>query len=86
MSSLSSLPFTKYGANLIVSDYMISDGNCAGTAAEMFRVLRPSGGIAYLGQPAGASGLTQEELKSWLVVPCPGSVGARTVNPDSDIP
>ena len=68
VSSLSSLPFTKYFANLIVSDYMISDGNCAGTAAEMFRVLRPSGGIAYLGQPAGSSGLTAAELDTWLDV------------------
>ena len=77
VSSLSSLPFTKYGANLIVSDYMISDGDCAGTAAEMFRVLRPSGGIAYLGQPVGASGLTQAELESWLDA---GSLTYTTTN------
>jgi SAM-dependent methyltransferase len=77
VTSLSSLPFTKYFANLIVSDDLISDGDCAGTAAEMFRVLRPSGGIAYLGQPAGASGLTKGELETWLDA---GSLTYRTTN------
>ena len=67
VDSLSDLPFTKYFANLIVSDYMISDGGCAGTAEEIFRVLRPSGGIAYLGQPAGCpSVLTATEMQTWL--------------------
>ena len=62
--TLSNLPFTNYFANLIVSDYMISDGDCIGSAAEMFRVLRPSGGIAYLGQPSGS--LSQATLEAWL--------------------
>ena len=67
VSSLSSLPFTKYFFNLIVSDHMISSGECVGSAAEMFRVLRPSGGTAYLGQPAGCPNvLTQTELENWL--------------------
>ena len=77
VESLSSLPFTRYFANLIVSERMISDGDCAGTAAEMFRVLRPSGGIAYLGQPTAASGLTQGELESWLDA---GSLTFTTTN------
>ena len=64
--TLSNMPFTKYFANLIVSDYMISEGDCLGTAEEMFRVLRPSGGIAYLGQPGGANNLTGAELQTWL--------------------
>ncbi len=67
VSSLSAVPFTKYFANLIVCDNMISTGDCGGTAAEMFRVLRPAGGIAYLGQPAGSANvLTQAQLESWL--------------------
>jgi hypothetical protein len=66
VSSLSSLDFSKYFFNLIVSDRMISDGNCPGSAAEMFRVLRPSGGTAYLGRPVSAGGLTQGVLESWL--------------------
>ena len=64
--------------HLIVSDSMISDGSCPGSAAEMFRVLRPSGGIAYLGQPTGVSNvLTQTELESWLGA---GSLTYTTTN------
>ncbi len=67
VDSLESLPMTRYFANLIVSDHMIAQGVCVGSAAEMFRVLRPSGGIAYLGQPLGCPNvLTQNELESWL--------------------
>jgi len=67
VSSLDSLQFTKYFFNLIVSDHLISEGSCVGSAAEMFRVLRPSGGIAYLGQPAGCPNVLNEaELEAWL--------------------
>ena len=31
-------------------------GELPGSAAEMFRVLRPCGGVAYLGQPKGRLG------------------------------
>ncbi len=65
--SMNSLPFNKYTANLVVSDTMISEGVCPGSAQEMFRVLRPSGGVAYLGQPAGCPNvLTQHEMATWL--------------------
>ena len=78
ISSLSSLPFTKYFFNLIVSDRMISDGNCPGSAAEMFGVLRPAGSVAYLGQPTGwANVLTQSVLESWLDA---GSLTYTTTN------
>ncbi|MBN2375646.1 MAG: methyltransferase domain-containing protein [Sedimentisphaerales bacterium] len=64
---LSTLDFRDYAANLIVSDNMIAQGNCPGTAAEMFRVLRPAGGQAYLGQPLGCpTSLSQTELENWL--------------------
>ena len=67
VASLDSLPFTKYMANLIVSDNMISMGRCNGSAAEMFRVLRPSGGVAFLGQPDGCRKvLKPKTLKRWL--------------------
>ncbi len=67
VSSLDSLPFTNYMANLIVSDNIISAGQCSGSAAEMFRVLRPSGGVAYLGQPDGCpTALTKTALENWL--------------------
>jgi SAM-dependent methyltransferase len=64
VDSLDNLPFTKYFFNLIVSDRMISDSQCVGSAAEMFRVLRPSGGVAFVGQPSGS--LQQADLEEWL--------------------
>jgi len=67
VSSLNSLKYKKWLFNLIVSDTMISDGTCPGSASEMFRVLRPSGGIGYFGQPAGCPNqLTQSTLENWL--------------------
>lgn len=65
--SLDSLPITKYMANLIVSDHMIASGQCVGSAEEMFRLLRPSGGVAYLGQPPDCPApLIKGDLESWL--------------------
>jgi glycosyltransferase involved in cell wall biosynthesis len=67
VASLESLQFTKYFFNLIVSDRVISEGACVGSATEMFRVLRPSGGVVYLGQPTGSPDeLTEAELGAWL--------------------
>jgi len=67
VTSLENLQFTKHFFNLIVSDHILSEGACIGSAAEMFRVLRPSGGVVYLGQPAGCPNeLTVAELGAWL--------------------
>ena len=83
VSSLNTLPYTKYMANLIVSDRMISDGAPVGSAVEMYRVLCPSGGVAYLGQPGGCpSVLTQAELESWLDV---GGLTYTTTNDDNGV-
>ncbi len=63
------LPFGPYFANLIVSESMLVHGVLPCSAAEMYRVLRPFGGMAYLGQAAGASGpsrLTTGRLAQWL--------------------
>ncbi len=69
-SSLSQLPYGNYFANLIVSDRMLISGEVTGTAAEMLRMLRPCGGVAYLGQPANAAKygktLNRAELEGWL--------------------
>jgi outer membrane protein assembly factor BamB len=66
VDSLENLQFTRYFFNLIVSDRILSEGACAGSAAEMFRVLRP-GGIAFPGQPTGSPHeLTKTELETWL--------------------
>jgi len=67
VSDLSSLKYSKWLFNLIVSDTMISNGTCPGSAAEMFRVLRPSGGIGYFGQPSGCpNSLSKSTLENWL--------------------
>ena len=83
VSSLSSLDFTKCFFNLIVSDRMISDGACVGSAAEIYRILRPVGGTAYFGQPASSTNvLTQNELETWLGA---GSLTFTTANDGNGI-
>ncbi len=83
VASLDSLQFTRYFFNLIVSDHIVSDGQCAGSAAEVFRVLRPSGGIAYLGQPVGCPiELAETELKGWLDA---GGLSYTTTDDDSGL-
>lgn len=65
--SLSGLNCHDYSANLIVSDKMIAEGVCPGSSAEMFRVLTPAGGVAYLGQPPSCpNSLSQAALEGWL--------------------
>ncbi|MBI2926917.1 MAG: PQQ-binding-like beta-propeller repeat protein [Verrucomicrobia bacterium] len=65
---LTNLP--DYFANLIVSDELLSSGRISYSAAEMFRVLRPHGGVAYLGQPGNArepsKALPRDQLIAWL--------------------
>jgi len=51
--SLSTLP--DYFANLIVSDEMMRSDTIAVAPQEMFRVLRPCGGVAFFGQPKEAA-------------------------------
>ena len=67
---LSDLPYADYFANLIVSDTITLTGTSEGSPAEVFRVLKPCGGIAYFGQPAGASGVAKRldtaALNKWL--------------------
>jgi len=64
--SLSELPFPSRFANLVVSERMISQGKCVGTAAEAFRILCP-GGATYLGRPAKArKKVSQKKLENWL--------------------
>jgi outer membrane protein assembly factor BamB len=58
----STLPYTTYLANLIVAGESFDPGD-APAAAEVYRVLRPYGGTAYIGQPAG---LSEAALEAWL--------------------
>ena len=65
--SLATLPITSCFANLIVSSEMVATGQCVGSAAEVLRVLRPGGGAACFGQPAGAPRrLAESALAEWF--------------------
>ncbi len=68
--SLSDLPYADYFANLIVSDEMLISGRRPGSADEMFRVLKPCGGVAYIGQPKETMKLWRrlnaKKLRQWL--------------------
>jgi outer membrane protein assembly factor BamB len=57
------LPYTKNFANLIVSDEAIRTGKLSSSVDEVFRLLRPYGGILALAQPSDK--FNQEELKEW---------------------
>ncbi|MCR4412555.1 MAG: PQQ-binding-like beta-propeller repeat protein, partial [Thermoguttaceae bacterium] len=48
---LDRVPYADYFANLIVSESAVLGGELPG-AAEVFRMLKPEGGVAVLGQPA----------------------------------
>lgn len=65
---LSSLP--DYFANLIVSNEVMISGRIKGSSKEMYRVLRPFGGVAYFGQTVEASNIMRplefENLLRWL--------------------
>jgi outer membrane protein assembly factor BamB len=58
-----SLPYTKYFANLIVSDETVQTGKLPFAPEETFRILRPCGGTFALTLPAGK--FDQEQLKNW---------------------
>ena len=67
--SLSRLPYPDYCANVIVRGDMFSDGAKDLNWKEVLRVLRPGGGLAFLGQSAAAGGkfkLTAEALREQL--------------------
>lgn len=49
--SLSTLPYSDYLANLVVSERTLMEGTPPVSIDEIYRVLRPCGGTAYLGQP-----------------------------------
>ncbi|MCK4263796.1 MAG: PQQ-binding-like beta-propeller repeat protein, partial [Candidatus Aminicenantes bacterium] len=59
-----------YFADLIVSDEMMTSGKIKCSSEEMFRVLKPYGGVAYFGQSAEASksakSLELQNLLGWL--------------------
>jgi len=67
---LSKVPYADYFANLIVSESALFTGRMPGEAKEVFRMLKPFGGVAYLGQPANVGGrvkrLWLDTLWNWV--------------------
>ncbi len=61
-ASLSKLPLSKYFANLIVSDRMLLEGKLPTSANEIYRVLKPFGGVAMLGVTKG----NESTLTEWI--------------------
>ena len=64
------LPYGSMLANLIVSDEALRSGRLPASAAEVLRMLRPEGGLAYIGQSKAAEKLgerlTGRAAKAWL--------------------
>ncbi|HUT22982.1 MAG TPA: PQQ-binding-like beta-propeller repeat protein [Sumerlaeia bacterium] len=66
---MSSLPYSDYFANLIVCDEMLVSGQFSAAPREVFRVLKPCGGVWFSGQPEVEEGiaqpLSQDRVRSW---------------------
>ncbi|MHC4150306.1 MAG: outer membrane protein assembly factor BamB family protein, partial [Planctomycetota bacterium] len=69
-SKLDELPYPAYFANLIVSERTLLSGELLPSASEMFRVLRPCGGTAIIGQfkktDRKRNKLKASNLERWL--------------------
>jgi len=66
-AGLDQLPYRDYAAALVVSSAILETGRCPGSAAEMFRMVRPDGGLAVIGQPPGCpKPLSEQDLRAWL--------------------
>jgi len=67
--SLSNLPYMDFFANLIVSDKTLVSGDLPGKSTEVFRVLRPNGGVVCIGQPQGGipddKRITRSDIDRW---------------------
>ena len=61
--SIEKLPYQKRFANLVVSDEMVATGKLPPSAAEVFRVLRPEGGVVALTTLGDRS--SDESMRNW---------------------
>jgi hypothetical protein len=65
--SLTAGPYADYAGALILCDTVIAEGSLPGSASEMFRLVRPAGGVAIIGQPPNCpNAMSQSALESWL--------------------
>jgi outer membrane protein assembly factor BamB len=67
---LDQLPFSNYFATLIVSDTLLLEGKLPCDAQQIARHLKPCGGVAIVGRPAGApavkDAVTDQAMTEWL--------------------
>ena len=70
-ADLSSLPYSNYFANLIVSDSLIVTGKIPGDPNKIARHLKPCGGVICLGAPAAGANTvpapSSEQLQNWMM-------------------
>ncbi len=79
--SLSASSHIDYTGAMILCDSVIAEGSLPGSAAEMFRLIRPDGGVAIIGQPTGCpNAMSQSALESWL-----GGISYTITNDSSGI-
>lgn len=73
VAPLTALPYTSYFADLVVSEDAMTSGILQPDASEVYRVLRPCGGLAVIGQPAhpprGVQRLDERGLERWAAAP-----------------
>jgi len=72
------LPYQKNFANLITSEACLTTGQLPGSAAEVSRLLRPSGGVAVFVAPAGKA--DREAWQQWGNGTIPGWKVEETAN------
>lgn len=84
---LDALPYTKNWFNLIVSSSALHGAAPQGAAAELFRVLRPSGGTVILGNPSGEpdSFPRSTEWETWLHAGIPSDAATWVSTPGKSI-
>ncbi|MFP6739550.1 MAG: LamG-like jellyroll fold domain-containing protein [Planctomycetota bacterium] len=64
---LQDLPYAENSFNLVVSDRLVQGALPRVEATEMFRLLKPSGGVGVFGQPLAArNAVTLESVRGWL--------------------
>ena len=73
--NLKELAFTDYFANLVVSDKLLTSGRLTESIEEIYRLLRPGGGLACLGQPEGKERIIKKKMEEWVA----GSIAENCV-------
>jgi len=67
---LTALPYTSYLADLVVSEETMVSGQLHPSVDEVYRVVRPYGGMAVIGQsqrpPRGIAKLAMTDLREWV--------------------